>query len=165
MEQIINIRDHPQWLELAADYFSSRWNIDRQIYLDSMNDSLTTIKTLPRWYIMVRDAEIHEDNIIGGFGLIDNDFMVRTDLYPWMCAVYIESAERGKQLGGKMLMHSRLEASSLGFNKVYLNTDHIGYYEKYDWRFIGDFAHQSGTDARVYEADATSTHPSPPKRK
>jgi SAM-dependent methyltransferase len=28
------------------------------------------------------------------------------------------------------------------------------YYEKYDWRYIGDFAHQSGVDARVYEADA-----------
>jgi len=147
MEQIINIRKHPEWLERAVDYFSSRWNIDRQLYFDSINDSLTTDKALPRWYLMVR-----EDNIIGGFGLIDNDFMVRTDLYPWMCALYIEPAERGKQLGGKLLEQSRLEAALLGFNKVYLNTDHVGYYEKYGWSYIGSFAHQSGTDARVYEA-------------
>ena len=148
MEHVINIRENPQWLERAADYFSSRWNIDRQLYHDSMSDSLTTDNALPRWYLMLRD-----DNIIGGFGLIDNDFMVRTDLYPWMCALIIEPAERGKQLGEKLLKHSRYEAASLGFDKVYLNTDHIGYYEKYNWNYIGDFAHQSGTDARVYEAD------------
>ena len=149
MEQIINIRECPQWLERAADYFSSRWNIDRQLYQNSINDSLRTDNALPRWYLMLRD-----DNIIGGFGLIDNDFMVRTDLYPWMCALFIEPAERGKQLGEKLLRHSRYEAALLGFNKVYLNTDHVGYYEKYNWSYMGDFAHQSGTDARVYEADA-----------
>jgi len=149
MEQIINIREHPEWRDRAADYFSSKWNLDRQLYLDSMNDSLTTNNSVPRWYLMLR-----EDNIIGGFGLIDNDFMVRTDLYPWLCALYVEPAERGKQRGEKMLTHSRREASKLGFEKVYLNTDHIGYYEKYDWRYIGDFAHHSGDDARVYEADA-----------
>jgi len=49
MEKIINIREHPEWLELAADYFSSRWNIDRQLYHDSLSDSLTTDDALPRW--------------------------------------------------------------------------------------------------------------------
>jgi predicted acetyltransferase len=80
--------------------------------------------------------------------------MVRKDLCPWFCALYIEPAERCRQLGEKLLTHSRYEAAKLGFIKVYLNTDHIRYYEKYGWRYIGDFAHQSGVDARVYEADA-----------
>ena len=77
VEQIINIRECPEWLERAADYFSSKWNMDKKLYLDSMNDSLSTEKPVPRWYLMLRG-----DNIIGGFGLIDNDFMVRTDLCP-----------------------------------------------------------------------------------
>ncbi|MCL2226132.1 MAG: GNAT family N-acetyltransferase [Oscillospiraceae bacterium] len=104
---------------------------------------------MPRWYLA-----LSEDNIIGCYGLIDNDFMVRTDLCPWLCALYIEPTERGKQLGEKLLIHSRCEAAHLGFGKLYLNTDHIGYYEKYDWRYLGDFAHQDGSDARVYEVDA-----------
>ena len=162
MSNIINIRQRPEWLECAADYFSSRWNIDRQLYLDSMKDSLATEKPVPRWYLMLRGETAVSDcaenaqsaSIIGGFGLIDNDFMVRTDLCPWLCALYIEPQERGQQLGAKLLKHSRYEAEKLGFDKVYLNTDHVSYYEKYGWRYIGDFAHQSGTDARVYEADA-----------
>jgi GNAT superfamily N-acetyltransferase len=145
---IINIRHRPEWLERAADYFSSNWNIDRQLYLDSMSDSLSTELPLPRWYLMSRG-----DEIIGGFGLIKNDFMVRTDLYPWLCGLYIEPAERGQQLGSRLLKHCRYEAARLGFDKVYLNTDHVGYYEKYDWRHIGDFAHQSGVDTRVYETE------------
>jgi len=148
MEQIINIRECPEWLESAADYFSAKWNIDRQLYVDSMTDSLSTEKSVPRWYLMLRG-----DEIIGGFGLIENDFMIRTDLYPWLCGLYIEPSERGRQLGSKLLAHGRFEADKLGFQKVYLNTDHIGYYERYGWRYMGDFSHQSGVDARVYEAD------------
>ena len=149
MSNIISIRQRPEWLERAADYFSSRWNVDKQLYIDSMNDSLTTVKPIPRWYLMLRG-----DEIIGGFGLIENDFMVRTDLCPWLCALYIEPDERGQRLGAKLLSHSRSEAGKLGFGKVFLNTDHVDYYEKYGWRYIGDFPHQSGVDTRVYEANA-----------
>ena len=146
--KIINIRECPEWLERAADYFSTRWHIDKKLYLDSINDSLTTEKPVPRWFIILR-----EDEIIGGCGLIDNDFMVRTDMCPWLCALYVEPSERGQRFGAKLLEHCRRAASALGIDKLYLNTDHVGYYEKYGWRYIGDFAHQSGEDTRVYEAD------------
>ena len=143
---IINVRQYPEWLERAADYFSSRWQIDRQLYLDSIRDSLTTNEPVPRWYLMVEGEEV-----VGGYGLIDNDFMVRTDLCPWLCALYVKPDKRGQQLGARMLEHSRYEAEKLGFEKIYLNTDHVGYYEKYGWHYLGDFAHQSGDNTRVYE--------------
>ena len=149
MTQTINIREHPAWLDAAASYFSTRWGIDKQLYTDSMNDSIQTESPVPRWYLMLRG-----DEIIGGYGLIENDFMVRTDLCPWLCALYVEPAQRGQHLGAQLLEHSRAEATKLGFIKLYLNTDHVGYYEKYNWRYIGDFAHASGDDTRVYEADA-----------
>ena len=149
--RIICIRDNTKWIDRAADYYSSRWGIDRQIYLDSINDSIITSSPVPRWYLM-----LDENEIIGGFGLNENDFMVRTDLCPWLCAVYVEPNQRGKQYGAKLLEYGRIEAGKLGFSKVYLCTDHVGYYEKYDWRYIGDYAHQSGNDTRVYEADVIS---------
>ena len=147
--KIINIRQHPEWLEPAADYFSSRWNIDRQLYLESISDSITTEEPVPRWYLVLQGEEI-----VGGYGLIENDFMVREDLCPWLCALYVEPTKRGQQLGAMMLEHSRSEGSKLGFEKVYLNTDHVDYYEKYGWHYLGDFAHQCGDDTRVYEIDA-----------
>ena len=148
MLRIINIRKFPDWLEQAADYFSSKWGVARELYAASMNLSLSTEKPVPRWYLFLRG-----DEIIGSYGLIDNDFMVRTDLCPWLCALYIEPAERGKQLGTQLLEHGRAEAAKLGFKKLYLNTDHIGYYEKYDWRYLGSFPQTTGENARVYEVD------------
>ena len=149
MHHIINLREHPAWLERAADYFSARWRIDRQLYIDSMTDSLSTALPVPRWYLMLRG-----DAILGGCGLIDNDFMVRTDLSPWLCALYIEPEARGHELGAHLLAHVRHEAAALGIDTVYLNTDHVSYYERYGWRYLGDFPHQSGENARVYAADA-----------
>ena len=147
MTQIIDIREHPEWLDRAADYFSTKWHLPKKLYLDSISDSLSTENPVPRWFLLLRDTEI-----IGGCGLIDNDFMVRTDRTPWLCALYIEQDARGRQLGARLLAHARNAAHALGFDRVYLNTDHVGYYEKYDWRYIGSFAHQSGEDTRVYEA-------------
>ena len=142
---MINIRENPEYLDPAVDYFSSKWGIDRQIYYDSISNSITTDNPLPRWYLM-SDGE----RIIGSFGLIENDFMVRKDLKPWLCALYIEESERGKALGSKLLAHGRQEAKLLGFDKVYLCTDHIGYYEKYGWSFLGYEDSEWGGKTRVY---------------
>lgn len=147
MERIINIRDYPEWLERAADYFSSKWGIDRQLYIDGMTDSLTTEAATPRWYLMLKG-----ETILGAYGLIDDDFMVGKEFRPWLCGLYVEPGERGRALGARLLAHGRREAAALGFDKIFLNTDHIGYYEKYGWIYTGSFPHQEGVDARVYEA-------------
>ncbi|MCL2671675.1 MAG: GNAT family N-acetyltransferase [Clostridiales bacterium] len=147
--RIIDIREHPECLDAAADYFHATWGVPRELYVESMQDSLKEGQSIPRWFLLLRD-----DAIIGGFGLIENDFMVREDLCPWLCALHIEPAERGQALGGQLLTQGRREAAKLGYDTVYLNTDHIGYYEKYGWRYMGDFMHQEGIPARVYAADA-----------
>ena len=144
---IIAVREHPEYLEQAVDYFSSKWSVDRNIYQDSIANSLTTESPLPRWYLMMRD-----DQIIGSYGLITNDFISRQDLWPWLCGVYIEEAKRGKALGSCLLEHGRREAAKLEFPLLYLSTDHIGYYEKYGWQYIGQGYHVSGEEARMYKA-------------
>lgn len=145
---ILNIHEHPDYLDRAVDYFSSKWGIDRQIYHDSISESITTNNPLPRWYLM-----LDGDRIIGSFGLIENDFMVRKDLKPWLCALYVEESKRCKGLGGKLLAHGRSESVKLGFNKLYLCTDHVGYYEKYGWQFFGMEESEFGGKTRVYEIE------------
>ncbi len=148
---IVSVREHPEYLDRAVDYFSSKWGIDRQIYHDSISDSITTNNPLPRWYLMLDGNGGDEaPHIIGSFGLIENDFMVRKDLKPWLCALYVEESERCKGLGGKLLAHGCSETQKLGFDKLYLCTDHVGYYEKYSWQFFGMEESEFGGDTRVY---------------
>jgi len=148
---LLNIRENPAWLDRAADYFSSKWSVSRQVYHDSMADSISTKAALPRWYLLMDG-----DTIIGSFGLIENDFMVRKELMPWLCALYIEEHMRGKELGALLLEKGRQEAAELGFTKLYLCTDHVGYYEKNGWRFFGLEEHESGGMTRVYVVDTAS---------
>lgn len=145
---ILSVRDNPAYLSRATDYFSEKWGIDRSVYENSISFSLSTLSPLPRWYLLMR-----ENTIIGSFGLIANDFISRQDLWPWLCALYVEENERNKGLGGMLLEFGRREAKKLGFDKVYLSTDHTGYYEKYGWRFIG-IGYGPFGESRIYEAEA-----------
>ena len=54
-----------------------------------------------------------------------------------LCALYVEESERGNALGSRLLIHGRSEAKKLGFDKLYLCTNHDGYYEKYGWAHLG----------------------------
>ena len=145
--RIIAVREQPEYLDRAVDYFSAKWGIARDIYQDCISHSLATERSLPRWYLMMKD-----DQIIGSYGLIVNDFISRQDLWPWLCALYIEERERGQALGARLLEHGRREAAGLGFPAVYLCTSHVGYYEKYGWRYIGQGFDAGGEATRIYEA-------------
>ena len=147
--EIIPVRDNPGYLDRAVDYLTSKWGIPRIIYQDCVANSLTTASPLPRWYLLVNRLGV----IIGSYGLIMNDLISRQDLWPWLCALYVEESYRGHAFGAKMLEHGRQEAKRLGFRKLYLSTDHVGYYEKYGWSYIGDGYDRSGEPGRIYEAD------------
>ena len=105
-------------------------------------------------YPRITPWEMKDNEIIGSYGLIVNDFISRQDLWPWLCAVYIEEHERGKALGSRLLEHGRQETAKLGFSKLYLCTDHIGFYEKYGWRYIGGAYGVSGRETRIYEIES-----------
>lgn len=152
-DRIIAIRDHPEYAAIGIDYFAAKWGIDRHEYEMSFDDCLHTAESLPRWYLMFDEA----NRIIGSYGLIQNDFVDRTDLYPYLCALYVEQDRRGQALGSVLLANGRREAARLGFARLYLCTDHIGYYEKYGWRHIGAGHHPDGSTSRIYEADTMSS--------
>lgn len=146
--EIISLREHPEYADAAAGYYSAIWGIPRAEYEKSIADAISTKRGIPRWYLLI-DGE----KFCGGFGLIENDFMVRKDLCPWFCALYVEQSLRGKQIGSRLLECGRREAAALGYKKLYLCTDHVGYYEKYGWEYMGDFESEFGGLTRVYTAE------------
>jgi len=143
---IISVRENPEYLERAVDYLSSKWGISREVYHESVSDGIHTKNSLPRWYLLLKDGVI-----IGSYGLIENDFISRVDLKPWLCALYVEEAHRGENLGAYLLDHGVCESALLGFRRVYLCTDHVGYYEKCGWHYIGNGYSASGAETRIYE--------------
>lgn len=147
--QVISVRENPTYSEQAIEYIQSIWaNEDSlMVYDDCINSSLKTDNPLPQWYLLEEEAEI-----IGCAGLITNDFISRMDLYPWFCALYIEEAYRGQALGFKLIDKAKEDARNGGFSYLYLCSDHIGYYEKNGFKFIGTGYHPWGESSRIYQA-------------
>jgi len=148
MSAIFCVADRPQYTKRAIGWFASKWGIARGEYEKSFSDMNENGGPLPKWFVAVDE----KDDIIGGCGLIQNDFVDRTDLFPYVCALYVEKEARGHGLGGKLLEFARREAAKSGFETVYLCTDHINFYEKYGWRYLTQGLGDDGSPCRIYTA-------------
>ena len=127
---IIKISGHPELIEEAAEWFHQKWGIPKEAYVESM-ESCISGNPVPSWYIVKNDSEI-----IAGIGVIENDFHDRKDLSPNVCAVYVEEAYRNQGIAGQMLSYVCDEFKKSGYEKLYLVTNHISFYERYGWEFL-----------------------------
>ena len=129
--EIIRLGDQPGRIGQAARWFHEKWGIPEEAYLESMEQSLTGENPVPQWYLA-----LEEGTIVGGLGVIENDFHDRVDLSPNVCAVYTEPEKRGRGIAGAMLYHVCRDMNRQGIPVLYLLTDHVGFYERYGWEFL-----------------------------
>ena len=128
--QYINLRERPELKNKAAQWFHEKWGVPAEAYLECMEDYLSG-NTENGWYLCL-DGE----KIVGGMGVIENDFHERKDLSPNVCAVYTESDYRKQGIAGKLLDMTVEDMRSKGVTPLYLVTDHTGFYERYGWEFL-----------------------------
>lgn len=145
--EVISIREYPEYKDRAIKYFQSKWASENsmKVYDDCITNSITTSNPLPQWYLLMDN-----DKIIGCAGLITNDFISRMDLYPWVCAIYIEEEYRGRSYGSVLIEKAKKDAKSGGFSNLYLCTDHVGYYERYGFEYVGTGYHPWEDSSRIY---------------
>ena len=147
--KIISIRENPEYKNTAIKYFQQSWkSVLPIIYEDCITHSIGARNSLPQWYLLEKD-----NDIIGCAGLITNDFISRGDLYPWVCAIFIEEKHRGNAYGSLLIEKAKFDAKKAGFECLYLCTGHIGYYEKYGFSYIGQGYHPWGEESRIYEIE------------
>jgi GNAT superfamily N-acetyltransferase len=130
MKKYINLRDKPELKNATAAWFHSKWDVPEQAYLDCMTAYLNR-ETEYVWYLC-----LNGDRIIGGMGVIENDFHDRKDLTPNVCAVYTEEAYRGQGIAGRLLNMVVEDMRAKDITPLYLVTDHTGFYERYGWEFL-----------------------------
>ncbi len=106
-------------------------NPELEAYLESMEQCLAQKSPVPQWY-----AAVEGGRIIGGLGVIENDFHDRKDLAPNVCAVYTEPDWRGRGVAGALLQYVCADMREKGIATLYLVTDHTSFYERYGWEFL-----------------------------
>ncbi len=124
------LRETPELMDTAAAWFHSKWGVPKEAYLECMTAYLEH-KTELGWYLCLEDGRI-----VGGLGVIENDFHDRKDLTPNVCAVYTEAEHRRKGIAGHLLGMVVDDLRIKGITPIYLVTDHTGFYERYGWEFL-----------------------------
>ena len=126
----ITLREQPELTDAAASWFHSKWGVPKEAYLECMEAYLNKEDELG-WFLC-----LDGDRIVGGLGVIENDFHDRPDLTPNVCAVYTEESHRCLGIAGKLLNMAVEDLRAKGISPAYLVTDHTGFYERYGWEFL-----------------------------
>ena len=139
------LREVPELKMTAASWFSSKWKVPVEAYLQCMENYLNH-ETELGWYLCLQN-----ETIVAGLGVIDNDFHERKDLNPNICAVYTEPEFRRQGIAGQLLNKAVEDLRQKDISPVYLLTDHTGFYERYGFEFFC-MAQNEGeeTSSRLY---------------
>lgn len=155
---IYSLRDFPEQADVFIAYFQDRWASDdsRMVYDNCIRHAARSQSKLPQWYLLMDSDEFDSAKIAGGVGMIPNDFISRCDLYPWLCALYVEEKFRNRGCGGMLIQRCLADAAKAGYPMLYLATDHTSYYERYSFRYIGIGYHPWGETSRIYERETSA---------
>jgi N-acetylglutamate synthase-like GNAT family acetyltransferase len=147
MYKIVNVHQYAKGLAECAQYIHSKWGSeDNYAYFeDAMRHSDRQEQSVPQFFVLV-----HDERIVGCFGVIINDFISRHDLYPWLSSVFVEPEYRGQRLSQTMFDHAYRVVKNMGYSRLYLTTDHDGLYEKFGWQRIEDGFEPAGEKTRIY---------------
>ena len=126
----LTLRDKPELLNVAAQWFHEKWNVPAEAYLECMSRYLSG-KTEYGWFLCLDGLKI-----VAGLGVIENDFHDRKDLTPNVCALFVEPEYRGQGIAGQLLNTVCREMNKLGVDTLYLLTDHDSFDERYGWEFF-----------------------------
>lgn len=135
---IISIKENRMLLEEYIKLCSLEWGTPRSE--DELNERIK---------IKADKILSHQDNkLISVLGLIEDDKLAgfislfkydgeeRTDLTPWYATMYVKKEYRGKGYSQALNDAILKEAKKLGYEKIYLKSDLVNYYEKFGAKYI-----------------------------
>jgi len=130
---IIEISERTDLIDKAVDYFWKCWGNDNnfQFYKDCIVNSLDKKKSLPKFYILLKDEEI-----IASYAILTNDIISRQDLYPWLACLFVNPENRNKGIAEQLLHHGLQETKNKGFESLFLSSDLENFYERKGWTHI-----------------------------
>ena len=151
MLKIYDIREKQEYLEEVVTLTRLEWgnkNDSKEEFNNKVKDKIEIIKNNFDNPYFAKLILLDDDNLVGFISLFEKDGD-RVDLKPWYATMYVKKEHRGKGYS-KILNEAILkEAKKRGFERVYLKTDLINYYEKFDAIYMEDL----GNGEKLYYID------------
>lgn len=141
MLEIYNIKDKLEFIEEVATLTQREWgekNLDEDEFKIRVQRSINRIKNNLNNQYYCKLILLKDDVLVGFISIFETDGDERTDLKPWYATMYVKEEFRGNGCS-KMLNDAILnEARIRGFDRLYLKSDLVNYYEKFGAKYIED---------------------------
>ncbi len=130
---IVNLKENKDYLKEYAKLCSLEWGTpcsDSELE-EKVNKKIDKILSLNDDKLISVLGLIEQNELLGFISLFKSDGLEKQELTPWYATMYVKKEHRGKGYS-KILNDAILkEAKELGYNKVYLKSDLVNYYEKF----------------------------------
>ena len=155
--QIVPLDECGQYAAICAHWSYGQWFAQRDISFDInllTYKERAASKALPRVFVICVDSFP-----VGMVSIKENDMRSRSDLSPWLSALYIMPEYRNRGLGERLIEHAREHIRQLGAAAIHLfidvlnETNLAAYYEKLGWVFVGESLDNDGFNAKIYRFD------------
>lgn len=139
MLKIYNIKDKLEYLEEVETLTYLEWGskINNEEELENkINIKIQKVRNNLNNPYFCKLILLDNEELIGFISLFENDCDEKKELKPWYATMYVKKEYRGKGYS-KLLNNAILkEAKESDFNKVYIKTDLINYYEKFGAHYL-----------------------------
>ncbi|MGG5357639.1 MULTISPECIES: GNAT family N-acetyltransferase [unclassified Enterococcus] len=79
-----------------------------------------------------------KDRLAGFCSIVKHDIVDTIDYQPYIATVYVDPAFRGQNLSEKIVSYAEKELKKQGFEKIYIVTQLVDFYEKLGYQKIGE---------------------------
>ncbi|MBQ7868299.1 MAG: GNAT family N-acetyltransferase [Clostridia bacterium] len=93
---------------------------------------------------------IADGKIVGMATLMKTDYYPLPEICPWVSTLFVSEAYRGGRISQKLIDSANAYARTIGFDRTYIPTDHVGLYEKYGYHYVRDIVNYGGGTDRLY---------------
>ena len=94
-----------------------------------------------------------EEKICGFCTVAKKDCIPDLEYFPYIGYVFVGEEHRGNRVSQKLLDYAMEYLKGVGFEKVYLVSDHENFYEKYGFLEIGKVMAPWGAEEKIYMHD------------
>ena len=140
--KIYNIKDKMEYLEEIVLLTQKEWGkySNEEEFKNKVNIKINKIKNNLDNPYYCKLILLDDDKLVGFISMFETDGEERQDLKPWYATMYVKKEYRGKGYS-KILNEAILkEAKNRGFNKIYLKSDLLNYYEKFGAIYMEDLS-------------------------
>lgn len=136
--KIYNIKEKMEYAYEVATLTRKAWGTytNEEDFLKSVEKAVNKIKDNLDKNDYCKLILLDGNKLVGFISIYPTDGEERSDLSPWYATMYVKKEYRGRGCS-KILNDAILkEAKARGFEKIYLKSDLVNYYEKFGAKYI-----------------------------